>query len=86
MPSGKSRLGSTTSSAAVETASNPMYAKKITAAPFITPDHPIGANGLQFAGLTKNAPTTITAAITISLTPTMTELIRALSEMPMYST
>ena len=29
MPSGKSRAGSLTSSAAVETASKPMYAKKI---------------------------------------------------------
>ena len=63
-----------------------MYAKKITAAPFITPVHPIGANGLQFAGLTKNAPTTITAPITNSFTATMIELIRALSDIPMYST
>ena len=65
---------------------NPMYAKKITAAPFITPVHPIGANGLQFSGLTKNAPTTITAPIPTSFTATMIELIRALSDIPIYST
>ena len=40
------------SSAAVETASKPMYAKKIRAAPVPIPAHPFGAKGCQFPGLT----------------------------------
>src|ERR1700678_1999219 len=56
MPMGISRCGFFVSCAAVETASNPMYAKKITPAPRATPDHPYspkfpvlgGMNGCQF--------------------------------------
>ena len=40
MPMGISRLGFLASCAAVDTASNPMYAKKMTPAPRRTPDHP----------------------------------------------
>ncbi len=59
MPIGRSRCGFFASCAAVETASNPMYAKNITAAPRSTPLHPKcpntpvlgGMNGCQLAGL-----------------------------------
>ena len=49
---GKSLCGFLVSSAAVEIASNPMYAKKITNAPVKMPSKPFGANGTQFSGLT----------------------------------
>ena len=52
MPNGMSRCGSFVSSAAVETASNPMYAKKMIAAADEMPCQPLGANGVQFSGLT----------------------------------
>ena len=65
MPIGMSRFGFLHSSAHVETASKPMYAKKMIAAPVEMPAKPFGANGCQFAGLTnlkltktKNASTT----------------------------
>ena len=51
IPIGMSFWGFRHSSAAVETASNPMYAKKISAAPEPIPAHPFGANGCQFSGL-----------------------------------
>ena len=52
IPMGMSRFGLRASSAVVETASKPMYAKKTIAAPVITPCTPFGANGCQFGGLT----------------------------------
>ena len=60
MPTGMSFCGLRVSCAAVETASNPMYAKKMTPAPASTPLHPItpkvpvfsGRKGRQFAGST----------------------------------
>ncbi len=51
MPIGKSRCGFFASSAVVDTASKPMYAKKTTAAAAITPEKPYGMNGDQFVGL-----------------------------------
>src|SRR6202047_1541490 len=44
MPIGRSRCGFLASCAVVETASNPIYAKKIYAAPAPIPPKPIGAN------------------------------------------
>src|SRR5215510_11335543 len=52
IPIGRSRRGFLASSAVVDTASKPMYAKKATAAAAIMPDQPYGANGDQFPGLT----------------------------------
>ena len=49
---GKSLWGFFVSSAAVETASNPIYAKKIIKAPINIPGKPFGANGTQFSGRT----------------------------------
>ena len=44
MPVGMSRWGFRASSAAVLTASNPMYEKKMIAAPTLMPAKPLGAN------------------------------------------
>ena len=52
MPIGMSFFGLRASSAVVDTASNPMYAKKTMAAPAATPENPLGAKGVQLAGLT----------------------------------
>ena len=49
---GKSLWGFFVSSAAVEIASNPIYAKKITNAPVKIPSKPLGAKGVQFSGFT----------------------------------
>ena len=45
-PIGTSLFGFSVSSAAVETASKPMYAKNITAVADIIPLNPYGANGI----------------------------------------
>src|SRR4029077_17490992 len=50
MPIGMSRCGFFVSSAVVETASNPMNAKKTMAAPLIMPPTPLGRNGCQLVG------------------------------------
>ena len=50
MPIGISRFGFLVSCAAVETASKPMYAKKMTPAPRSTPDQPNAPNVPVFAG------------------------------------
>src|ERR1700732_120778 len=80
IPTGMSRCGFFASCAAVDTASNPMYAKKITPAPRATPDHPNcpnsprfgGTNGCQFAaeiaGCFQRYPATI--AMNVSTVPT----------------
>ena len=71
MPIGKSRCGLRVSSAVVETASNPMKAKKTMAAPLMTPPNPEGIKGCQLVGFTMNEPkemkktTTATLMITI---------------------
>ena len=46
MPRGKLRCGSRVSSAAVETASKPMYEKNASEAPVQMPAKPLGANGV----------------------------------------
>ena len=51
MPIGISRCGFLASCAAVDTASNPIYAKKITAAPRATPDHPKVPKAPLFGGM-----------------------------------
>jgi hypothetical protein len=51
IPRGMSRCGLRASCAAVDTASNPMYAKKITAAPRTTPDQPNSPNVPVLAGM-----------------------------------
>src|SRR5712671_1253612 len=50
IPIGISFCGFFDSCAAVETASNPMYAKKITAAPRATPDQPYFPNSPVLSG------------------------------------
>src|SRR4029079_5461613 len=79
IPIGMSRCGFFASCAAVDTASNPMYAKKITAAPRTSPDNPkcpvspvlAGMNGCQLSELTYMNPNPITSATMQSLTMTM---------------
>ena len=51
-PMGKFLCGFLVSSAAVEIASKPIYAKKIINAPEIIPWKPFGAKGVQFSGFT----------------------------------
>ncbi len=52
MAMGMSRCGLRVSSAAVDTASNPMYAKKMMAAALEMPRNPFGAKGVQLSGCT----------------------------------
>ena len=52
MPLGKSRCGFLHSSAVVEMASKPIYAKKTAETPFITPENLFGKKGTQFSGFT----------------------------------
>src|SRR5271157_399198 len=96
MPIGMSRCGFFASWAAVETASNPIYAKKITPAARAIPDQPYspnapwfgGINGCQFAAatvgcLSTNAPAMAMKIKTIvTLTITIAELKLADSLMP----
>ena len=85
MPIGMSRPGLRHSSAAVETASNPMKAKKIRLAPIQTPVNPFGMNGDQFEGFTYIAPTTMKKTRMRSFSTTITLLNRADSFTPMTS-
>ena len=82
IPMGKSRRGFLVSSAVVETASNPMKAKKTIAAPLMTPPNPLGMNGCQLVGLTMNEPKAMTKTTTATLIMTMVVLAVALSRMP----
>ena len=82
MPMGKSRFGLFVSSAVVETASNPMKAKKTIAAPPITPPKPLGMNGCQLVGLTMKEPKEITKMTTATLMMTMVVFVVALSRIP----
>src|SRR6185503_12789444 len=82
MPIGRSLFGFLASSAVVDTASKPMYAKKTTAAAAVTPGHPYGANGDQFFGTTYPTPTMMKNTTAASLTATMAALKRALSRTP----
>src|SRR5580698_219031 len=85
MPTGKSRFGFFTSSAAEDTESKPMNAKNITAAAPNTPFQPFGMNGCQFAGVTWNTPTPITISTTVTLIATITLFTRADSLIPIDS-
>jgi hypothetical protein len=93
MPIGRSRCGFLASCAAVETASKPMYAKKMTPAPAVMPPQPnspcfpvgSGMNGDQFAGSMYDAPKTITSRTTSSFATTIMLLTAADSRMPMTS-
>src|SRR5947208_737537 len=90
MPTGMSFCGLRASCAATDTASNPIYAKKITPAPRSTPLQPYspnepafgGINGCQFAELTYAAPPRMTMITTPTLTMTIAVLTLADSLMP----
>ncbi len=87
MPIGMSFCGLRASCAVVETASNPIYAKKITLAPLSTPDQPKwpkwpvfgGMNGCQLAAaiagclLTKIAASAMNTSTTETLIITIAE-------------
>src|SRR5690242_12744165 len=93
MPIGMSRCGLRASCAAVETASKPMNAKKLTPAPRSTPLRPYspkwpalgGMNGCQFARLMYAAPNAANNSSTTTLITTMPVLSPADSRMPMMS-
>ena len=76
MAIGRSRPGLFDSSEPVETASKPMYAKKITPAATVIPLTPWGAKGTKFPLLKAVKATMTKNARTISLMPTMTALTR----------
>src|SRR6476469_2597208 len=82
---GKSRPGFLDSSDPVETASKPIYAKKITPAAAVTPAAPWGANGTKFP-LWNAVKATMMKKIKIaSLITTMTALTVVLSRVPRVS-
>ena len=85
---GRSRLGSLTSSPEVETASKPMYAKKIIDAAVTVPPKPSPStkNGLKLSLLNAVMPSTMNSASTTSLIATMIVLARAVSRTPIIST
>src|SRR5215470_16540890 len=85
-PIGRSRLGFFVSSVAVETQSNPMYEKKMMAAPAWTLAQPLGENGCQFSGLTYEMPTATKKARMSSLSNTMAALNQDDSLIPTTST
>jgi hypothetical protein len=85
IPRGMSRPGSTHSSAAVEMASKPMYAKKISEAPVHTPWKPPGKKGCQLSGFTKKAPTPMKKRRVSTFRTTITLLKRADSFTPRTS-
>src|SRR5450432_1028296 len=89
MPKGRSRWGFLVSWAAVETASNPIYAKNTRAAPRMIPEKPKwpwlrsgGMNGCQLAVWMYGAQKTMNINTTASLIMTMTALKRADSLIP----
>ena len=89
-----SRCGFFASCAAVDTVSNPMYAKKTSPAPRSTPDQPNvphspafgGMNGFQLVGLMCERLTTTTSSTIATLRITIRVLTRADSRMPITST
>ena len=83
---GMSRLGLRVSSAAVLTASNPIYAKKMIAAAEKMPSVPLGAKGCQLDLSMKKAPKITKNAMMASFSMTMLVLNHALSRMPITST
>ena len=93
MPIGMSRVGFLASCAAVETASNPMYAKNITPAPRRTPLQPNRPNspvfggtiGVRFARLTYAAPAPMNTSSTRTFTRTSAVFTSADSLIPITS-
>src|SRR5947208_12247802 len=85
MPRGISRCGFLASSEAVLTASNPMYEKKMIAAPTLIPLRPFGAKlgVVHSAGLMYLSPTIKNMAMMPTLIATITVLTRADSLVPM---
>src|SRR5271170_888917 len=91
IPMGMSRCGFFASWAAVEMASKPMYAKKMTPEAAMTPLQPKapkcpafgGMNGCQLAVLMKLTPNTMNSTTTVTLMATITELKAADCLMPM---
>src|SRR3954452_9664963 len=79
---GRSLAGLRASSLPVETASNPMYAKKMIAAADVTLLKPCGMNGWRFPGLKWSRETTMKKTSTTSLTAIMTRFAPALSRAP----
>ena len=77
-----SRRGFLVSSAVVEMASKPMKAKKMMAAPLITPAKPFGTYGCQFVGCTKKAPNEMKNTTTATLIMTIIVFVFALSRIP----
>ena len=82
IPIGKFRCGFTTSSAVVETASKPIYAKNINEAPFATPNQPNGINGCQLLVSICVDATTTNIRMTNNLIPTIALLKRVLERTP----
>src|SRR2546425_10286300 len=87
IPRGMSRCGSLASSAAVLTASNPMYEKKMIAAPTLMPLRPCGAKlgVVHSSGRMYLRPTNRNSAMIPTLIATMTVFTRADSLVPMTS-
>src|SRR5207302_4492969 len=85
MQRGMSRCGFFASSDAVLTASNPMYEKKMIAAPTLIPLRPVGAKlgVVHSAGLMYLSPTIKNMAMMPTLIATITVLTRADSLVPM---
>ena len=79
---GRSRSGFTHSSAVVEMASKPIYAKNTAETPDNTPAIPLGRNGFQLSVFTKNTPTAITSSTMVSLIATIMLLALRVSLMP----
>src|SRR5690242_15845053 len=82
---GRSLAGLRASSLPVDTASNPMYAKKMIAAAAVTLWKPCGMNGCRFFELKLISATMMKNVSTTSLSPTMTRLAPALSRTPRTS-
>src|ERR1051326_1232004 len=82
IPMGMSRCGFRVSSAVVETASNPMEAKKMMSAPLITAAKPVGTYGRQLVGCTKNEPNAMKNTTTATFRTTIHVLVVALSRIP----
>ncbi len=89
MPRGKSRFGLAHSSAVVEMASKPIYAKKTDETPRNTPDMPFGKNGDQLLILSSvkitQKPTTAINASTNNFSITIKLALFLLSLIPMYA-
>src|SRR3954451_23391130 len=83
--SGRSFAGLRASSLPVDTASKPMYAKKMIAAAEVIPSTPWGANGWKCAVPKLTIATAMKNTSTVSFTTTMTRFTRALSVTPRTS-